>query len=61
MPLSSPSKVDVTVAGQKLRQTLAHRILKSDLFQLLKLLENEEAWVLSFSSAEYFKQLTANY
>ncbi len=32
------------VAGQKLCQTLAHRILKSELFQLLKLLENEEGF-----------------
>ncbi|GHM58549.1 MAG: terminase [Candidatus Mesenet longicola] len=69
VPLSSPSKVDVTVAGQKLRRgvklwPIGVSILKSELFQLLKLLENEEGFPPGYCHfpqycPEYFKQLTA--
>ncbi|WP_214249409.1 phage portal protein [Wolbachia endosymbiont of Anopheles demeilloni] len=47
VPLSSPSKVDITVGGQKLKRGIKLwpvevSILKSELFQLLNILKEEE-------------------
>ncbi|APR98999.1 phage terminase large subunit family protein [Wolbachia endosymbiont of Folsomia candida] len=66
VPLNSPSRVDITVSGKKLRRGMklwpvGVSILKSELFQLLNISQNEEAGYCHFPeySPEYFKQLTA--
>ncbi|MDN5248203.1 MAG: phage terminase large subunit family protein [Wolbachia endosymbiont of Tyrophagus putrescentiae] len=69
VPLSSPSRVDITVSGKKLRRGMklwpvGVSILKSELFQLLNILQNEEGCPPGYChfpqySPEYFKQLTA--
>ncbi|WP_341810999.1 phage terminase large subunit family protein [Wolbachia endosymbiont (group B) of Chesias legatella] len=71
VPLSSPSRVDITVGGQKLKRGIklwpvGVSILKSELFQLLNVLKNGEkekvpAGYCHFPeyAPEYFKQLTA--
>lgn len=71
VPLSSPSRVDVTVGGQKLKRGIklwpvGVSILKSELFQLLNILKDEEGektppGYCHFPEypPEYFKQLTA--
>ncbi|WCR59240.1 MAG: hypothetical protein PG978_000676 [Wolbachia endosymbiont of Ctenocephalides felis wCfeF] len=71
VPLSSPSRVDVTVGGQKLKRGIklwpvGVSILKSELFQLLNVLKEEEGEKVPPGYChfpeyppEYFKQLTA--
>ncbi|MCX3065196.1 phage terminase large subunit family protein [Wolbachia endosymbiont of Drosophila pseudotakahashii] len=69
VPLSSPSRVDVTVSGQKLKRGMKPwpvgvSILKSELFQLLNVLKEEEKVPAGYChfpeyAPEYFKQLTA--
>ncbi len=69
VPLSSPSRVDITVGGQKLKRGIklwpvGVSILKSELFQLLNVLKEEEKVPAGYChfpeyAPEYFKQLTA--
>ncbi len=66
VPLSSPSRVDVTVSGQKLKRGMklwpvGVSILKSELFQLLNVLTEGAPGYCHFPeyTPEYFKQLTA--
>ncbi len=66
VPLSSPSRVDVTVSGQKLKRGMklwpvGVSILKSELFQLLNVLTEGAPGYCHFPEypPEYFKQLTA--
>ncbi len=69
VPLSSPSRVDITVSGKKLRRGMklwpvGVSILKSELFQLLNVLKDEEKTPPGYCHfpeyvPEYFKQLTA--
>ncbi len=66
VPLSSPSRVDVTVSGQKLKRGMklwpvGVSILKSELFQLLNVLTEGAPGYCHFPeyAPEYFKQLTA--
>lgn len=69
VPLSSPSRVDITAGGQKLKRGIklwpvGVSILKSELFQLLNVLKEEEKVPAGYChfpeyAPEYFKQLTA--
>ncbi|WP_341817715.1 phage terminase large subunit family protein [Wolbachia endosymbiont (group A) of Pherbina coryleti] len=69
VPLSSPSRVDITVGGQKLKRGIklwpvGVSILKSELFQLLNVLKDGEEAPAGYChfpeyAPEYFKQLTA--
>ncbi len=66
VPLNSPSRVDVTVGGKKLRRGMklwpvGVSILKSELFQLLNVLTEGAPGYCHFPEypPEYFKQLTA--
>lgn len=69
VPLNSPSRVDVTVAGKKLYRGMklwpvGVSILKSELFQLLNVLQDGEKIPPGYCHfpeyvPEYFKQLTA--
>jgi len=65
VPLSSPSRVDVTVSGQKLKRGMklwpvGVSVLKSELFQLLNVLKNGPGYChFPEYPPEYFKQLTA--
>jgi phage terminase large subunit GpA-like protein len=69
VPLNSPSRVDVTVAGKKLYRGMklwpvGVSILKSELFQLLNVLRDSEKVPAGYChfpeyAPEYFKQLTA--
>lgn len=68
VPLNSPSRVDVTVAGKKLYRGMklwpvGVSILKSELFQLLNVLQDGEKIPPGYChfpeyAPEYFKQLT---
>lgn len=65
VPLNSPSRVDVTVAGKKLYRGMklwpvGVSILKSELFQLLNVLQDGASGYCHFPeyAPEYFKQLT---
>ncbi|MGL9725415.1 MAG: terminase gpA endonuclease subunit [Wolbachia sp.] len=69
MPLSSSSRVDITVGRSKLKRGIklwpvGVLILKSELFQLLNILKEEEKVPAGYChfpeyASEYFKQLTA--
>lgn len=69
VPLGAPSRVDVTVLGQKLRRgaklwPVGVSVLKSELYHALKLFQGEEAFPSGYChfpsyGPEYFKQLAS--
>ncbi|ETZ04374.1 large terminase protein [Holospora undulata HU1] len=69
VPVGAPSRVDVTILGQKLRRgaklwPIGVSVLKSELYHALKLSQGEEGFPPGYFhfpayGAEYFKQLTS--
>jgi len=69
VPLGAPSRVDVTVLGQKLRRgaklwPVRVSVLKSELYHALKLSQGDEGFPPGYChfpayGPEYFKQLTS--
>ncbi len=69
VPVGAPSRVDVTILGQKLRRgaklwPIGVSVLKSELYHVLKLSQTDEGFPAGYChfpayGPEYFKQLTA--
>lgn len=69
VPVGAPSRVDVTILGQKLRRgaklwPVGVSVLKSELYHVLKLSQSDEGFPAGYChfpayGPEYFKQLTA--
>ena len=69
VPVGAPSRVDVTILGQKLRRgaklwPVGVSVLKSELYHVLKLSQTDEGFPVGYChfpayGPEYFKQLTA--